>query len=68
MMARMSVFLDWQLRYMEALVDALEDAKGLPGAKENTTIMCAISSVQMAMGYVEEAKAILEDKEEHHAD
>ncbi len=61
-------FFDWHLRYMEALVDALEDAKGLPGAKENTTIMCAISSVQMAMGYVEEAKAIIEDREEHHAD
>ncbi len=59
-------FFDWQLRYMEALVDALEDAKGLPGAKENTTIMCAISSVQMAMGYVQEAKAIIEDREEHH--
>lgn len=61
-------FFDWQLRYMEALVDALEDAKGLPGAKENATIMCAISSVQMAMGYVEEAKAIIDDREEHHAD
>ena len=67
-MVTTSNFFDWQLRCMEALVDALESAKGLPGAKENTPIMCAISSVQMAMGYVEEAKAIIKDKEEHHAD
>lgn len=67
-MVTTSNFFDWQLRYMEALVDALESVKGLPEAKENTPLMCAISSVQMAMGYVEEAKAIINDKEEHHAD
>lgn len=67
-MVTMSTFLDWQLRHLKELVGALDYAKGLPGAKENEPLMCAISSVQMAKRYVEEAKAIIKDKEEHHAD
>lgn len=65
-MVSMSNFLDWQLRHLKELVDSLEYAKGLPGAEENTPLMCAISSVQMAEGYVKEAKGIIKAKEESH--
>ncbi len=67
-MVTTSNYMEWQLKTLKELVDALEYAKGLPGAEENTPLMCAISSVQTAQKYVEEAKEIIEAKEENHAD